>query len=67
MNISLNAGGFIGAFGGFLIMFVLGWLASSPETGGRAAVVGLVLGAIAGNYLWGVCYPKQTPPPDGTG
>lgn len=61
MNVSLNPGGFIGAFCGAVVGGVCGYLVFQDRTGGMAKLLvgGLVAGALIGNATWAFLFQPR--------
>ncbi len=53
---SMNPGGIIGVFLGIGITI---WIAGNPESGKGLFFGGVIVGAIGGNYLWRLVFPKK--------
>jgi hypothetical protein len=66
-NINLNAGGVLGAllFGAAVGLIVFGTDRSGAHpTRYRLVIGGVIAGAFAGNYLWGLLFKKANPEND---
>lgn len=62
MNISLNAGGIVGALLSGAVMFAFLWreLASDEGSGAsRAVIMAVIGGAFAGNKIWGKIFERR--------
>jgi hypothetical protein len=63
-NVTLNAGGFIGAFLGIAIGILIIYLSIGPEdlqsqTPYRFGIFALICGTLAGNFVWAKLFPKK--------